>query len=97
MLPSSQRVPFAVQKSGAPYNHTSTPDDLVLPSDTTEMTLADYCSNDDAGASCVFGGGENPDLELLGSQLTLSDNNLPSGSVTVERLRVADRSRAPSR
>jgi len=30
----------------------------------------------------VFGGGENPDLELLGSQLTLETNDLPAGSVT---------------
>jgi len=53
-----------------------------LPSTTTELTLADYCSNDDAGAGCVFGGGENPDLELLGSQLTLADSSLPSATVT---------------
>jgi hypothetical protein len=72
----------AVLESGTPLNHVGTPDDFVLPSDTTELTLADYCSNDDAGNGCIFGAGENPDLELLGSQLTLSDNNLPSGTVT---------------
>lgn len=72
----------AMVESGTPYDHAGTPDDFVLPSDTTELTLADYCSNDDASQPCVIGGGENPDLQLFGSQLTLSDNNLPSGSVT---------------
>ena len=72
----------AVEESGTPKDSSTTPDDFVLPSTTTELTLADYCSNDDAGAGCTFGGGENPDLELLGSQLTLADSNLPSGTVT---------------
>jgi hypothetical protein len=71
-----------VGEAATPLERFSTPDDFVLPSNTTELTLADYCSNDDAGAGCVFGAGENPDLELLGSQLTLSDTTLPSGSVT---------------
>jgi hypothetical protein len=71
-----------VEESGTPKNSAITPDEWVLPSTTTELTLADYCSNDDAGNGCVFGGGENPDLELLGSQLTLADSNLPIGMVT---------------
>ena len=71
-----------VGESGTPLDRSITPNDFVLPSTTTELTLADYCSNDDAGNGCVFGIGENPNLELLGSQLTLADSNLPSGSVT---------------
>jgi hypothetical protein len=71
-----------VEESGTLKNSAITPDEWVLPSTTTELTLADYCSNDDAGNGCVFGGGENPDLELLGSQLTLADSNLPIGTVT---------------
>jgi hypothetical protein len=65
-----------------PLNQTSSPSDFVLPSTTTELTLADYCSNDDASAPCVFGAGENPNLELLGSELTLADSSLPAGSVS---------------
>jgi hypothetical protein len=71
-----------VEEAATPANRSSTPDKFVLPSTTTELTLADYCSNDDAGAGCVFGGGENPNLELLGSELTLADSSLPGGSVT---------------
>ncbi|MHB1567598.1 MAG: hypothetical protein ACYC0H_00200 [Solirubrobacteraceae bacterium] len=48
----------------------------------TSLTLAEYCSNDDFGNGCVFGGGENELLELDGAQLTLSDTTLPSGTVT---------------
>ncbi len=55
---------------------------FVLPSTTTELTLADYCSNSDAGYGCTFGEGENPNLELFGASLTLFDSGLPSGSVT---------------
>ncbi|HYM54558.1 MAG TPA: hypothetical protein VES97_04295, partial [Solirubrobacteraceae bacterium] len=55
---------------------------FVLPSTTTELTLANYCSNDDAGAGCTFGSGENNILELYGAQLTLNDRTLPSGAVT---------------
>ena len=58
------------------------PDTFVLASTTTELTLANYCSNDDAGNGCTFGGGENNILELYGSQLTLEDNSVPSGTVT---------------
>jgi hypothetical protein len=71
-----------LEEAGTPKNSSSTPDNFVLPSNTTELTLADYCSNDDASNPCVIGAGENPDLELLGSQLTLADSSLPSGSVT---------------
>jgi hypothetical protein len=72
----------SIGEGATPLNMTSAPSAFVLPSTTTELTLADYCSNDDAGAGCVFGGGENPDLELLGSELTLADGDLPSGAVT---------------
>ncbi len=58
------------------------PSTFVLPSTTTEITLANYCSNDDAGAGCTFGEGENNILELYGAQLTLDDTTLPSGIVT---------------
>ena len=58
------------------------PSTFVLPSTTTEITLANYCSNDDAGAGCTFGEGENNILELYGAQLTLDDTTLPSGTVT---------------
>jgi hypothetical protein len=66
----------------APLDRSSTPDGFILPSSSTWFTLADYCSNDDAGNGCTFGGGENANLQLFGAQLTLSDNNLPAGTVT---------------
>ena len=72
----------AIEESGTPKNSSSTPDVFVLPSTTTELTLADYCSNDDASNPCVFGSGENPDLQLLGAQLTLADSSLPGGAAT---------------
>ncbi len=71
-----------VEESGTPKDSSGTPEDLVLPSTTTELTLADYCSGDDAGSGCAFGTGENPDLELLGAQLTLADSRLPTAKVT---------------
>ncbi len=58
------------------------PDTFVLSSTTTELTLANYCSNDYYGQGCTFGGGENNILELYGAQLTLFDSGLPGGSVT---------------
>ncbi len=58
------------------------PSTFVLPSTTTELTLANYCSNDDAGAGCTFGSGENNILELYGAHLTLKDTTLPKGTVT---------------
>lgn len=71
-----------VGTAATPLEQTTTPDDFVLPSASTWFELADYCSNDDAGAGCTFGGGENANLQLFGAQLTLSDNNLPAGTVT---------------
>jgi hypothetical protein len=61
--------------------HVGNPDDYVFPASTTELTLADYCSADDAGAPCSWKG-ESANLELLGSELTLADSSLPSGAVT---------------
>jgi hypothetical protein len=71
-----------VGTGATPLDRTTSPDDFVLPSSSTWFTLADYCSNDDAGAGCTFGAGENPNLQLLGARLTLSDDRLPSGTVT---------------
>jgi hypothetical protein len=65
-----------------PLERQTDPEELVFPSTTTEITLADYCSNSDYGNGCTFGAGENPNLELLGASLTLFDPGLPSGSVT---------------
>jgi hypothetical protein len=59
-----------------------TPDVFTLPSGSTRLALEDYCANDDAGQGCGFGEGENPNLELHGSQLTLQENRLPDGTVT---------------
>jgi hypothetical protein len=71
-----------VEEAATPKNSSITPDVLTLPSNTTELTLADYCSSDDGPSGCTFGGGVNPNLQLLGAQLTLEDTTLPSGSVT---------------
>jgi hypothetical protein len=71
-----------VGESGTPLERRGKPDVFALASSTTSFTLEDYCSNDDAGQGCAFGGGENPNLQLFGSQLTLTDSRLPSGSVT---------------
>jgi hypothetical protein len=71
----------AVGESTTPMTG-SEPSTYVLPATTTEITLANYCSNDDAGAGCTFGSGENNILELYGSRLTLQDTTLPSGTVT---------------
>lgn len=72
----------AIEEAGTPLDQVGTPSDFLLASSTTELTLADYCSNDDASAPCVFGGGENPNLQLYGSELTLNDTTLPGGTVT---------------
>jgi hypothetical protein len=72
----------AIEEAGTPLNQVGTPSDFLLASSTTELTLADYCSNDDASAPCVFGGGESPNLQLYGSELTLNDTTLPAGTVT---------------
>ncbi len=71
----------AVGESTTPMTG-SEPSTYVLPLTTTEITLANYCSNDDAGAGCTFGSGDNNILELYGSRLTLQDTTLPSGTVT---------------
>jgi len=71
-----------VEEAATAKNSSITPDVLSLPSNTTELTLADYCSSDDGPSGCTFGGGVNPNLQLLGAQLTLEDTTLPSGSVT---------------
>ena len=71
-----------VGESQTPAGWQSSPDVLVLPSSTRTLKLEDYCSNDDAGEGCVFGAGENADLELFGAQLTLADSRPPSGEVT---------------
>lgn len=65
-----------------PLDSTSTPDDFVLPSTTTSLSLEDYCSSDDYSNGCTFGGGENPLLEFHGAQLTLADSIPPTGAVT---------------
>lgn len=71
-----------IGESATPLERRGSPDVFVLPSSTTSLTLDDYCSNDDAGQGCNFGGGVSPDLLLFGSQLTLQDSRLPTGSVT---------------
>jgi hypothetical protein len=71
-----------VGTAATPLDRSTTPDDFILPSSSTWFTLADYCSNDYYGQGCTFGGGENANLQLFGAQLTLSDNNLPAGTVT---------------
>jgi hypothetical protein len=71
-----------VEEAATPKISTATPDEWSLPSNTTTLTLAAFCSNSAAGAGCTLGAGENPDLELLGAQLTLASSNLPSGTVT---------------
>jgi hypothetical protein len=72
----------SVGQAATPLDRRSTPDDFVLASTTTSFELASYCSNDDYSNPCTMGGGVNPDLELLGSQLTLSGSGPPSGTVT---------------
>jgi hypothetical protein len=56
--------------------------DFDLPSNTSELTLASYCADDDAGAGCSMGPGLAPNLELYGAELTLTDGALPAGSAT---------------
>lgn len=70
-----------VGESHTPEEHAVSPDTFILGSSTTNLMLEDYCSNDDAGQGCGFGAGENPNLELFGSRLTLADSRLPAGHV----------------
>jgi hypothetical protein len=71
-----------VGESATPLDRRSTPDVFVLASSSTSFALADYCANDDAGQGCALGPDETPNLQLFGSQLTLADSRLPSGTVT---------------
>lgn len=71
-----------VGESTTPLEQRGAPSVFSLPSSTSSLTLADYCSNDDAGQGCGFGIGENPNLQLFGSRLTLEDWKLPTGNVT---------------
>jgi hypothetical protein len=87
---SSGATTFAIASSGSgvlgesttPLDRRGAADVFQLPSSTTRLTLNDYCSNDDAGQGCNFGGGLEADLLLFGSQLTLEESKPPSGSVT---------------
>jgi hypothetical protein len=72
----------ALEEADTPKDSSSTPDHFVLPSNSTELTLADYCSTDDYNNPCGQGAGEDPDLELLGSELTIADSTLPTATVT---------------
>jgi hypothetical protein len=71
-----------VDQAATPYDRSTEPDDWILPSTTTSLVLAAYCSNDDAGSGCNYSSPVSPNLMLFGAQLTLSDENLPSGAVT---------------
>jgi hypothetical protein len=71
-----------VGESATPLDRRIAPDVFVLASSTTSFILADYCANDDAGQGCALGPDETPNLQLFGSQLTLADSRLPSGTVT---------------
>ncbi len=64
-----------------PLERQSTPENLVLPSSTTTLTLEDYCSSSDGPQGCVFGSGANNNLQLFGAQLTLADSDLPTSKV----------------
>jgi hypothetical protein len=71
-----------IGESATPAGWYGGPDVLVLPASTTALTLDDHCSNDDGGQPCVFGGSENPDLQLYGAELTLADSAAPGGRAT---------------
>jgi hypothetical protein len=71
-----------IDEYATPHDQLSTPADLLLPSQTTVLTLGDYCANDDNAQGCVFGSGVNPNLQLYGAQLTLADSALPNANVT---------------
>jgi hypothetical protein len=71
-----------IDEFATPHEQLGIPADLLLPSQTTVLTLGDYCANDDNAQGCVFGGGVNPNLQLYGAQLTLADSALPSANVT---------------
>lgn len=71
-----------LSESQTPLEQRGTPSVFTLPSGSTVLTLADYCSNSDAGQGCSFGGTGSAHLALFGSELTLEENQPPSGSVT---------------
>lgn len=68
--------------SGGGVNRLSTPDDFTLAANSTVLQLWTYCTSDNQAASCTMGPDSTPDLELAGSQLTLNDPGVPTGSVT---------------
>jgi hypothetical protein len=71
-----------VLDSNTPLEQKSSPSVLALPSSTTSVQLVDYCAADDPGHNCEYGSGEDPNVELYGSQLTLSESVPPKGSMT---------------
>jgi hypothetical protein len=75
-----------VFQGATPYESSIAGDELILPSTTTSLVLADYCSSDDGPSGCTFGGADSPNLSLYGAQLTLGDDNLPAGAVTAGAL-----------
>jgi hypothetical protein len=71
-----------IDEYATPHEQLSTSANFLLPSQTTVLTLADYCANDDNAQGCTFGSGVNPNLQLYGAQLTLADGALPNANVT---------------
>ena len=57
------------------------PSTWTLDADTTTLTLAAYCSNDDAGAGCTLASGAAPDIQLFGARLVLSSDIPPSATI----------------
>jgi hypothetical protein len=78
---------LAADNDGAVYESPTPmtgglPSTWALPSPTTQLTLEAYCANDDAGAGCALGSGENSILKLYGAKLTLHDSAQPTGTIT---------------
>lgn len=71
-----------VGEAKSPAEWILAPEVFKLASTTTSLELGNYCSGDHSDAPCVFGGGENPNLELFGAQLTLQDDRIPAGKAT---------------
>lgn len=69
-------------ESQTPLEQRGTPSVFTLPSGSTVLTLVDFCSNDDAGQGCSFGSSSAANLVVFGSQLTLEEDQAPSGSAT---------------
>jgi hypothetical protein len=72
----------SISESATMMDGPAAPSLFVLASNATSFELTDYCSSGDGPNPCTFGGGENPNLELYGAQLTLADSGLPTGTVT---------------